>query len=458
MPNSRRVNFALLVSALTLSSCGGGGAGSSPAVLGAATANVLPSGPGSVAPSAAPSGLSPALPRSTPTPASNIIAPVSTSAGATFDNFKNGADTPTTFVPYASGAFWNIPVSANPTIASYSASVVAHQFPSNLENAFNVGDAGQNDDMHGRFYASASDPLVNVACDQYCALALSGSIHIPAKARPPGGTDAMIEIIQADGTEVDMWAAYGSPGSNTAENAPHDMQTRDWQTGDTITAGAVVSCGNFGAGLGYLPNGVGATAAGYCLGGGTVSAAELASGHINHAIFVGAQCAVGAQYPSESGASTDQCTSGVGPPLGGHEWYDVPCATTQTLNLQPWEKAILCALNQYGGYFGDDGSGGAYYTGGFLPQVESAEPWRDFNGSGANNASYTGPFALLAAQGWTSFQIPNDIGTSPGTRWVAASGNPGGDSWNIWTELGETEAQFASHIHWLDPCSAQGAC
>jgi hypothetical protein len=109
-------------------------------------------------------------------------------------------------------------------------------------------------------------------------------------------------------------------------------------------------------------------------------------------------------------------------------------------------------LNQYGAYFGDNGNGGAFFTGGLTAELESEEPWRDYFGTGTNKASYTSQFAALATQGWSAIGISNAIGSSTGTRWIGA------DPWNVWAELGESEAQFASHIHWLDPCSARGTC
>ena len=243
------------------------------------------------------------------------------------------------------------------------------------------------------------------------------------------------------GTEIDMWATYGTPGSNGAWNAIHDQQTRDWQTGDTIIAGAIASCGSFTAGSGWMSNGSGATASGACLEGGLLRANELAAGSINHALSIILDCGNGPTvYPDNVGLSNPDsvCRSGVGVPLGGHLWYDVPDATTNANSgLHPWEKAVLNALHDYGGYAIDTVSGGDYNRGlQFL--AESVEPWRDYG-----NAN---PFAALAAQGWFPLTIPNAIGTASGTRWVGA------DPWN------PSGVNFAAHMHWLAPCSAQGTC
>jgi hypothetical protein len=347
--------------------------------------------------------------------------------------FANAQDYPTGFTPYAASSVWRTPISAHPTIASYSAAVVAAQFPGGRNSTpVRANEAGQWDYNHPRYFASAADPLVNVACTQYCGAADNGGvpkqIHIPAQARPAGGGDGHFDVVQPDGTEISMWAAT-TPSSN-------------WTNGATVHAANVANCGSFASGQGWLASGPGPTAAGYCDDAGIVTAAELVSGQINHALFIIGACAVGSQYPSEYAASTDRCTSGVGPPLGGREWYDVPCATTQAdSTLHPWEKAILCALNQYGAFVGDDLGGGSTFVGGVAPQMESEEPWYDFYGS-----NYTSPFAALAYQGWYSFAIANAHPAVNGTRWVGA------DPWQ------PADVNFAAHIHWLDPCSARGTC
>jgi hypothetical protein len=293
-------------------------------------------------------------------------------------------------------------------------------------------EAGQYDYNHPRFFASASDPLVNVHCTEYCNAPDNGGVpsqmHIPAKARPAGGSDAHFDVVQPDGTEITMWAAQ--------------TPSADWTNGVTVSAQNIANCGSLSSGQGWLTSGPGPTAAGFCDQAGTVTAAELQGGQINHALFITGQCAIGSQYPTEIYASTQHCSSGVGPPLGGREWYDVPCSTTQANGaLKPWEKAILCALNQYGAYFGDDLGGGSNFTGGVTPMLESEEPWYDYGGSG-----YTSPFAALAAQGWYAIAISDAHSGASEKRWVGA------DPWQ------PSGVNFASHIHWLAPCSAQGSC
>ena len=390
-----------------------------------------------VFPSPGPSGAAMTQPQLTP-----IVAPTSGGGtGATYMNLQNAADG-APYTPFATNSVWRTKISANPTIASYSAAVVGNQFPNGKNTAgVRSTEAGTYDYSHPRFFATSADPVVTLKCVQYCGTPDNGgiptTIHIPAQARPAAGGDGHLDVVQADGTDISMWTAVSPDGSYHTQ-----FPGRNWQTGDVLSAGIVANCGNLSNGQGWLSTGPGPTAAGYCDQAGVVTAAELASGQINHALFVTGECAIGTQYPAENGASTDQCTSGVGPPLGGREWYDVPCATTQANSaLHPWEKAILCALNQYGGYLGDDGAGGAHFTSGVGPELESEEPWYDYSGQ-----NYTSPFAQLASQGWYSFSLSNVRGSASGTRWVGA---------DPWQPAG---VDFQSHIHWLAPCSAQGSC
>jgi hypothetical protein len=343
------------------------------------------------------------------------------------DGLQNGREYSASFRPYGASSVWNRRVSSHPQIAPFSAAVVEHQFPTGKnDRPFRSNEPGVYDYGHPIFYASGSDPLVNTRCNQYCGT-FPARIRIPPKARPAGGTDAHLEVIQPDGTDISMWATYGTPG-------------RDWQTGDTVTAGNISDCGSFFSGPGTMPVGPAPTAGGACLRAGEITAAELLAGHINHALFAAGQCGNGWQYPAVPDASTHPCTSGVGPPLGAREWYDVPCsATDENTNLRPWEKAILCALHDYGAYMEDSGGGGAYFTGVGVDGTESSEPAFDYG--------QPDPFAALASQGWYSITIPNaDKRGTARARWVGA---------DVWMPKG---VDFPHHIHWLAPCSARGSC
>lgn len=317
--------------------------------------------------------------------------------------------------PYGPTSPWNRPISANPTIASYSAAVIAGQFRSGNTQPVRNQEAGVWDYGHPVFFAAAADPVVKLVCNQFCSPGYPTSARIPPKARPAGGSDAHMAVVQPDGTEIDFWALYGLPG-------------HDWQAGDTATAGNVSACGSYASGSGFATV-IGATAGEACLGAGIITAGDLLAGRIDHALFLVLQCAIGTQYPTPSSASTDPCTGGVGPPLGGRLWYDQVAPTS----LKPWEQAILNALHTYGGYLMDDIGGGAGVSGVAFMAVSGEQTYA----FGLPN-----PFAGLSAQGWASISVPGALEL----RWL------GSDPWN------PAAAGFAQHMRWLDACSARNTC
>ena len=161
------------------------------------------------------------------------------------NGLQNGLEYAASFRPYGATSVWNRRISEHPTIAPFSAAVVEHQFPGGKnDRPFRSNEPGVYDYGHPIFYAAASDPLVKTRCNQYCGT-FPARIRIPAKARPAGGSDAHFEIVQPDGTDISMWATYGTPG-------------RDWQSGDTVTAGNISNCGSFFTGPGTMAQGTGA--------------------------------------------------------------------------------------------------------------------------------------------------------------------------------------------------------
>jgi hypothetical protein len=429
-------------------SCGGGGGGASlPASssnAGTLSSTPAPGGAPGAAPGggvvaapgtgvvAAPGAGTVAAPAATPTvkPATaptGSPAPIILSAGGCgpSPSFVNGVDYTATWAPYnCATSPWNERVSALPTYASYSSSEISVEFGNGNSQGVLEEEAGAYDYGHPVYYASGNDPLVNISCTQYCNRVDNGgfpaTMHIPAKARPALGGDAHMAVIQPDGTEIDTWATT-QPGGN-------------WTSGGTVTAHAVANCGNFVSGSGFTPTGPAATAGGACVGAGLLRANELLAGSINHALFLVAQCTNGSQYPAFSGASTNPCTGGSGLPLGGRLWYDVPDATTNAnSSLRPWEKAVLNALHDYGGYLEDD-VGGASAVSGIAFKAESSEP------PYANGLS--DPFAALSSQGWTAITVAGALTL----RYIGA------DQWN------PPGVNFAAHMHWLDACSAHGSC
>jgi hypothetical protein len=358
-----------------------------------------------------------------------LLFPIRAVIADGFKPFTNGVEYPASFRPYASTSPWNREISAHPKIAPYSAQVIKMEFADGNTGAVRNQEAGRFDYGHPLYFASDSDPLINVTCNQYCrAGTFPTHIRIPARARAAGASDAHIAVVQPDGEEIDMWAAYGTPGK--VQSDPNGHQMRDWRTSDTVSAGNVSDCGSFTNGQGSMKIGPASTAGGACLGAGMLRAKELAAGHINHALFLVSACAIGDQYPAVPGAMTKQCAAGFGAPLGGRIWLDLTPATIDALRIAGWEKAILIALHEYGGYLEDDNNSGPYQRG------------IEFLGESNQPAVSFGQPDEFATLGWTAVNIPNVLST----RWMAS------DPWN------PPGVDFASHMHWLAPCSAEGTC
>lgn len=379
-----------------------------------------PSPTSSPKPSPSPSPVPSPSPSSIPSP-----NPTPTSVSCVEPILTNGVEWLTTWAPYnCTTSPWNMLVSSNPTYASYSATVIASEFANGNPNPVREQEAGAYDYGHPTYYAASTDPLVTINCTLYCNVSSTNGypaqINIPAIALPARGGDAHMSVVEPNGNEIDFWGTT-APTSNLTN-------------GSTITALAAGNCGSFTIGTGFFTTGPGATAGGACLAAGMLRANELLSGHINHTLFLVLQCAVGNVYPAYSGAATGQCAGGLGAPLGGRLWYDVPDATTNAnTSLKPWEKAILNAFHDYGAYL-MDASGGSSISGIEL-LAESGEAYYVYG--------QPDPFAALSSQGWTAI---TGISGAYGPRWVGAS------PWN------PSGVNFAAHMHWLAPCSAQGTC
>jgi hypothetical protein len=266
-------------------------------------------------------------------------------------------------------------------------------------------------------------------------------MQIPALARAAesngnGAGDSHIAVVQPNGIEDDLYC--WNSGSTPTCDQPSGGIAANWTAGAVLgPASGGDACGNFFTGAGQLPASTSGntTAGGACEGAGVLSPQQLIAGHINHALFLITNCANGNVYPAETGSNTDRC-SGTGPALGARLWYDVPDATTEAdAALHPWEKAILEALHDYGGYVMDDVNGGAIGQGvQFVP--ESEEPAYRY-GSGDQ-------WSGLAAQGWSSAAIPG--APSGYLRWTGA---------DPWTPGG---VNLNAHLHVLNVCVTQGSC
>lgn len=362
----------------------------------------------------------------------------------------NATQWPATFTPYAPTSVWNKPISniTSPTLFANSDSIVQHAMTAsssqqlwatdvNLSNGCSSSCA--SDPGHPWYFATNNDPVVSTNCTLNCGHSVS-SIHIPAKARPANvGGDRHIAVVQPDGTEVDMWAA-NYPGG-------------DWGTSGntTITAATVNTCGNFYTGPGFTGNTDSSTVGDACLMGGLIRENEAVgdtvgdTGTIHHALFITMQCGTRGSYVYPAMQQFDNACGDGQPSFynGAHLWSDYTDAQVDALYPGPAgssdavTRAILKAMHHYGGYLLDSGGGAAV----------AGQPNFFFEDS----AQYT---SVGATSPWLSFGAANGWGVATGGAFGTAKYTTFSDAFNPLSSVGG----WPAHLHWIDPCYAQGTC
>jgi hypothetical protein len=253
--------------------------------------------------------------------------------------------------PYANTSPLNRPLPANPELASNSSAVVDRLLSDPLfddgPGDKDVGDEGTEDDWSPPlYYAKSTDPVFRAHCtrDWGTCEPEGDEIHIPDRAKPAGGGDAHLAVIQPDGDEYDFWkVSRKDAGGGVLESAWGGTTRID---GDGLDSNA--------------------SAAHIGLAGGRVRAQELAAGLIDHALLMVTKCVNGSYvYPAES-ASATPCTefgssNANAPALGAHFYIDYTPAEIEDLPVATWKKTILRALARYGMFISDTGGSGWSY-------------------------------------------------------------------------------------------------
>lgn len=398
--------------ATLVAGCGGGGSAASIPVASRDAAPVAAAPVSGSAAAVNPGKSSP----STPSNPSVTSTPPPVAAASVA--LSNAVEWPASFRPYGPTSIWNKALPANPTLYPNSDAIVSVAEQNDPGPTLRTQEYG-NDVSHPVVFASNSDPVVTAHCTLYCGNVQDYQLHIPAKARPAAGPDHHLAVIQPDGTEDDFWELQSSGN--------------DWQSGQTLTYQGGVQCGNFYNGPGWAKDA--ATAGNACLAGGLIRAAEVQSGTINHALFLVLSCTDpnAFVFPATNGGA--HCT-GAGPnvPNGARIWLDVPDATIAAMGLPAWQKAILTAMHDYGGYVMDVGGSNTTKATGLM------------NVMFEDNASYaafgqSSPMDQFAqSNGW------NPVSVGGATRYIAQP-----DPWN-------PGINWAQHLHIVDPCYGQGTC
>ncbi len=282
------------------------------------------------------------LPTATAAGAPSPTIPSSAGSGCmpSFGSFEAGLWPSGCWRPYGPSSPFNQPLPANPAVLPSSGAVVTRMLgfgdPGNLV----AGTADTPEDYgHPSYYSRPTDPWFTIHCTEpWGTCPIEGmSVQIPDAARPAGGSDAHLAVIdQADGWEYDFWEVTSKP-----------------RGGGTIDIGWGGRTRTGGDGLGSN-----ATAAHFGLQAGIVRAQELESGQINHALFMTVKCTTGGYvYPAQGGGAA--CSDPTSAPAGGMRvQLAYTDAEIDALDVPVWKKTILRALAHYGAFIGDTGGPG----------------------------------------------------------------------------------------------------
>lgn len=259
--------------------------------------------------------------------------------------------------PYSDSSPFNVGMGTNPSEVSNSSSIVSRtvgfgEADSRGGTMFTAGVADTPSDYdHPIYYSKPSDPVYTVRCRKWVSsCSVEGlQVRIPAKARPAGGTDAHMSVIDQDaGWEYGFWETEGRSPSGGTLWVGHGGRTRIG-TPDAM-----------GIGSSSLPNAV--TAAHFGLSAGVIRPEELAAGEINHALFMVVKCTNGRYVWPARGPGVGRTCASMGlsnenaPALGQHFYLDMTESEIKALSVPVWKKTILRAMAEYGMFVGDTGS------------------------------------------------------------------------------------------------------
>ena len=209
---------------------------------------------------------------------------------------------------------------------------------------FQIGTADTGDDYgHPIYFSSPRDPLFRVECTDFggkCPIA-GDRLRIPNRARPAGGSDAHLAVIDQDrGWEYDFWRVQSKPEGGMGKLVV------GW--GGRTRIGRDEGNGRR----------AGATAAEFALSAGIIRAAELRARSIDHALFMVVDCTNGSSvWPAGEGAGST-CSNPTAPAMGQHFYLQMTDREIDALPARPWQRTILRAMAEYGMFVGDTGGVG----------------------------------------------------------------------------------------------------
>lgn len=278
------------------------------------------------------------------------------SRSASYRGFGPGSPPPASWRPYAPSSPFNRRLSRHDPAHPRSAAIVRRTLSWGLPADLVAGHAGTRGDYdHPIYFARRNDPVATVVITRsWGRNPLAGKrIRVPGAARPAGGTDGHLTVVQPNGWEYDFWEASPPRGGRLVAGWGGRVRI----DGDGRRSGA--------------------TAAGFGSAAGIIRAAELRAGRINHALALVVRCTgtslrfgfgVNPARPGDHGSAFVYPASKGATACGGNDPDAPPTGARFRLALSPreiahlraprWKKAVLRALARYGAYVTDTGGPG----------------------------------------------------------------------------------------------------
>ncbi|HWC26329.1 MAG TPA: hypothetical protein VG474_07080, partial [Solirubrobacteraceae bacterium] len=263
--------------------------------------------------------------------------------------------------PYAASSPFNRRIPRAAPLADGSSKVVERLTDWGPPQNLLAGHADTRTDyFHPLYWSHRRDPVFRVRCILYRPCEVEGHrIRIPERARPAGGGDGHLAVVDArSGWEYDFWQVRSKPSGGGELVVSHGGRTRI-------------------GGSGLRSN---ATAAAFGLAAGVIRAAEIRAGRIDHALFAQIKCTSGRSvYPAIPGGTGDPCerfglSNAAAPPLGARFRLAMSDRQIARLRVPGWKKTILRALARYGMIVGDTNGGNAAWG----LQLESGSTYTSF--------------------------------------------------------------------------------
>jgi hypothetical protein len=320
---------------------------------------------------------------------------------------------PACWRPFSNSSPFNSYIPTGAAVEQRSSEIVQRLLGFGPVNDLRAGVADTSSDFyHPVYYADGSDPLYFVnggsSVEPY---AVAGKlVHVPAGARPAGGSDHHFAVVDG-GYEWGFWNARIDQAAHLITGAGTD--------GEALVGRKVALSGD--------GQNAACTAARFPCLAGIIRAQELEAGQINHALFMTVHCTDGrGVYPSDTTSKPECGDPTDAPSMGARFQLAMSDAQIDALGAPQWKKTILKAMAHYGMYVGD----------------VTESPWGLIFESGSS---------------YTSFGVEDEM-----VKFARSAGVPSyydsSQGRSIYTFDVSSDIDWARYLRVIDPCVAEGTC